>query len=344
MKTHICEDKRREIVELIEHWRAKTEISAKQLAQWCSLPYKKFLCWRRRMQQPEKPAAKTVPKSHWLLPEEVRAIVDYCQEHPGHGYRRLTWMLTDDNVAYASPSTVYRILKSHELLLLQESKSSRKGKGFKQPTKPHQHWHIDFSYFKIGSVFYYFIAVLDGYSRAILAWDLRAKMEERDAELVVQKAKEKHPEARPRIISDQGSQFRSGDFKRFVNEIEATHVMTSPYYPQSNGKLERFHLTLKQNAYKKLPLDWADGRRIIEEMIEYYNNERLHSAIGYVSPSQCLAGQRESILKQRKVKHREAAQKRIAYWSGKSLAEQLACAELYGLGEAEAARAEERVA
>jgi transposase InsO family protein len=268
--------------------------------------------------------------------------VGYCQEHPGHGYRRLTWMLTDADVAYASPSTVYRILKGHDVLELQERKASRKGKGFKQPTKPHQHWHVDFSYFKIGSVFYYFIAVLDGFSRKILAWDLRTKMEERDAELVIQMAKERFPDANPRIISDQGSQFRSHDFKRFVTEIEATHVMTSPYYPQSNGKLERFHLTLKEYAYRKLPLDLEDGRRIIGEMIDYYNDERLHSAIDYITPNQCLAGQRERIVEQRKSKHREAARRRMDYWSAKGLESTETCAVILRPEEAEVARAEER--
>ena len=90
-----------------------------------------------------------------------------------------------------------------------------------------------------------------------------------------------------------------------------THVKTSPFYPQSNGKLERFHLTLKEYAYQKLPLDLEDGRRIIGEMIAYYNDERLHSAINYVTPSQCLAGHRDAILKQRKRKHREAARRRV---------------------------------
>ena len=228
MNTHICESKRREIVQVIEYWRAKTELSAKALAQCCSLPYKKFLRWRKRLDQAPT-SRKIVPKSHWLLPEEIRAIVDYSEAHPGHGYRRLAWMLTDDNVAYASPATVYRILKRHDLLITQERKPSRKGKGFEQPTKAHEHWHVDFSYFKIGGVFYYFIAILDGYSRTVLAWDLRAKMAERDAEQVIQAAKEMYPHAKPRIISDQGSQFRSHDFKKFVDHIEGTHVMTSPY-------------------------------------------------------------------------------------------------------------------
>ena len=118
----------------------------------------------------------------------------------------------------------------------------------------------------------------------------------------------------------------------------------TPYYPQSNGKLERFHLTLKDYAYKKLPLDWEDGKRIIGEMIDYYNGERLHSAIDFVTPTQCLRGERDVIVKQRKAKHLEAAKNRTAYWLEKSLEERAACAAMNGLGEAEATRAEERVA
>lgn len=342
MSTHVCENVRREAIKTIEHWTARTAISAKQLAQWCELPYQKFLRWRKRSKEPKVATKPVVPKSHWLLPSEIKAIVDYCHEHPGHGYRRLAWMLTDDDIAYASPSTVYRILKHHDLLVLQEPKPSRKGQGFKQPKKPHQHWHVDFSYFKIGSVYFYFIAVLDGYSRAILAWDLREKMEERDAEIVIQAAKEAYPNAKPRIISDQGSQFRSKDFKRFVSDIEATHVMTSPYYPQSNGKLERFHQTLKDYAYKKLPLDLEDGKRIIGEMIDYYNRERLHSSIDYVTPHQCLGGQRERIVIDRKAKHHEAAKNRRAYWAAKDLPDTEEHVREEVLEEAEVERAEER--
>lgn len=344
MKVHVSEGTRAQIVSSIEHWAARSELPTKQLADWVGLPYGKFLRWRKRLREPRSAAAKVIPKSHWLLPREVEAIVGYCRQNPGHGYRRLTWMLTDDDVAYASPSSVYRILKARGLLLLQEGRSSRKGKGFEQPCAAHEHWHVDFSYFKVGAVFYYFIGILDGYSRAILAWDLREKMEERDAEIVLQEAKERFPEATPRIISDCGGQFRSDDFKRFVTEIEASHVMTSPYHPQSNGKLERFHLTLKEYAYKRVPLDLADARRIIDNMIDYYNAERLHSSIGYVTPQQCLDGQREAIVERRRTKHREAAQMRKAYWAQKDLDESPADDLLQSPGEAEAARAEERAA
>jgi hypothetical protein len=242
VNSHVSEQRRGVIVQFVGYWTGKTALTAKWMARKIDLPYGKFLRWRKRVNgagADSEPAAKAkaIPKSHWLLPEEIEAIVGYCRKNPGHGYRRLTWMMTDADVAYASPSSVYRILKSRNLIDLQEPKSSRKGKGFIQPKAPHKHWHIDFSYFKIGSVFYYFIAVLDGYSRSILAWDLRHQMTETDAEIVVQRAKERFPQATPRIISDRGQQFQAHDFKRFVTEIEATHVMTSPYYPQSKEKV-----------------------------------------------------------------------------------------------------------
>lgn len=319
MKSHIATAKRREIVDCIGYWASQTQLTVKTLATMIGLPYGKFLRWRKRLQAGSDTASATtrvIPKSHWLLPAEIAAIVRYCVENPGHGYRRLTWMMTDADVAYASPSSVYRVLKRHGMLQTQEGKESRKGKGFDQPSAPHQHWHIDFSYFKIGGVFYYFMSVVDGYSRAVLAWDLREKMEERDAEIVIQRAREAYPEATcPRIISDRGAQFSGNDFKSFVSDIEATHVMTSPYYPQSNGKIERFHRTLKKPAYEKLPLDLDDGKRIIGELIDYYNGERLHSAIGYVTPHQCLAGAKEYILRERRSKHQQAAQKRREHWN-----------------------------
>lgn len=341
MKTHLSEELRSEILYTITYWAGKTGLRAKKLTQWCDLPYQKYIRWRKRACSPVNPK-KILPKSHWLLPDEIEAIVEFARKHPGHGYRYLTWLMTDEDVAYASASSIYRILKKHDLLQKKKGKPSSKGKGFRQPKRPHQHWHVDFSFFKIGSVFFYFIAVLDGYSRAILAWDLRLKMEERDAEIVIQAAKEAHPEATPRLISDRGSQFRGKDFQKFVCEIEATHVMTSPYYPQSNGKLERFHQTLKDYAYKKLPLDLEDGKRIIGEMISYYNEERLHSSIDYVTSYQCLNGFREQIVSQRKVKHQQAAAQRKAYWAQKDLASEETSDSISEPEEAEGRSAEER--
>ena len=125
------------------------------------------------------------------------------------------------------------------LLSRWNGKPSKKGTGFAQPLSAHQHWHIDLSYINIRRTFYHLYSVLDGFSRYIVNWDLRESMTEADIEIILQRTKEKYPEARPRIISDNGPQFIAKDFKEFIRVSGTTHVRTSPFYPQSNGRIER---------------------------------------------------------------------------------------------------------
>jgi transposase InsO family protein len=141
------------------------------------------------------------------------------------------------------------------------------------------------SYVNIAGTFYYLVCVLDGYSRHIVHWEIRESMEERDVEIVVQRARERFPQAAPRIISDNGPQFTAREFKEFIRLGGMTHVRTSPYYPQSNGKLERFHGTIKSECIRPgTPLSLEDARRIVDGYVRHYNETRLHSAIGYVTP------------------------------------------------------------
>ena len=138
--------------------------------------------------------------------------------------------------------------------------------------------------------------MLDGYSRSIVHWDLREAMREADIEIILEAAKEKYPDAKPRIISDNGPQFIAKDFKEFIRISGMTHVRTSPYYPQSNGKLERWHKSLKSECIRPgVPLTPEDARRLIERYVEHYNTVRLHSAIRFVTPADMLAGRQEEI-------------------------------------------------
>jgi putative transposase len=194
---------------------------------------------------------------------------------------------------------------------------SKKGTGFEQPSAAHEHWHIDVSYINISGTFYYLCRVLDGYSRCLVHWELRASMTEAEIEIVLQRAREKYPDARPRIISDNGPQFLARDFREFIRIAGMTHVKTSPYYPQSNGKLERWHKSLKSECIRPgTPLSQQDADRLIQRYVNHYNNVRLHSAIGYVTPMDMLAGRRKSrrrgiaSCKRRAGKDRSAAKKR----------------------------------
>jgi len=212
-------------------------------------------------------------------------------------------MMMDADIVAVSPSSVYRVLANVGLLNRWKGKESKKGTGFQQPLKPHEHWHIDISYINISGTFYYMCSILDGFSRYIVHWDIRESMNESEVEIILQRAREKFPDAQPRIISDNGPQFISKDFKEFIRISGMTHVRTSPYYPQSNGKLERYHKTIKGTCIRvRTPLTMADAIRIVTEFVEHYNNKRLHSAIGYITPKDKLRGNAESIFAQRDAK------------------------------------------
>jgi transposase InsO family protein len=270
----------------------------------------KYYAWQGRQGQENRHNGQ-IPKTHWLLEAEQEAIRQYYQEHPGEGYRRLAYMMLDEDVAAVSPSSVYRVLETANLLKRWASPASNKGKGFKQPTKAHQHWHIDIAYINIAGTFYYLCTILDGYSRYVIHWEIRKQMTEEDVEIILQRAREKFPDARPRIISDNGPQFIARDFKAFIRLCQMTHVRISPGHPQSNGKIERWHKTVKGDCIRpKTPLSLEDARRVVNNFVTHYNEVRLHSAIGYVTPKTKLEGKEKLVFARRKQKLEQARQHR----------------------------------
>jgi putative transposase len=220
-------------------------------------------------------------------------------------------MMLDQDIAACSPSSVYRVLKAAGLLDRHTPKSSAKGKGFVQPRCPHEHWHVDVSYINIAGTFYYLCSLLDGCSRFIVHWELREAMTEADVEQIIQRAREKFPGVTPRIISDNGPQFIARDFKEFIRLCGMTHARTSPYYPQSNGKIERGHRILKEECIRPgTPLTLDDARRVVAKFVEHYNTVRLHSAIGYVTPKDKLEGRHKEIFAARDRKLEAARERR----------------------------------
>lgn len=299
-------------MDYITYWNARAEIPAKTLLGWLELGASKFHSWKDRYGKANEHNGK-IPRDHWLEDWEKAAILDYHDRHPLEGYRRLTFMMLDDDIVACSPATVYRVLKADGRLDRHRFSPSKKGTGFVQPLKPHEHWHIDVSYINLEGTFYYLTSILDGYSRAILHWELRESMTEQDVEVILQKAIETYPGKSPRIISDNGPQFIARDFKEFIRLVGATHVRTSPYYPQSNGKLERWHGSLKSECIRlTCPSNLEEARRRIQSYVDYYNHVRLHSAIGYVTPADKLAGLEQEIFAERDRKLEAARQRRQA--------------------------------
>lgn len=290
---------------------AKTEIAVPRLTGWLNISKGKFYDWRKRYGKANEHNSK-VPRDHWLEEEEKQQILDFHDRHPLEGYRRLTFMMLDEDTVAVSPSSTYRVLKAAGRLDRWNKKLSRKGKGFEQPNGPHKHWHIDISYINVAGTFFYLCSILDGYSRLIVHHELREAMKAADVELIVQRALERYPLVdKPRIISDNGPQFVALDFKKFVRLTGMTHVRTSAYYPQSNGKIERWHKTMKNSTIRlKAPETVDEGRSMIGEFVKYYNEVRLHSAIGYVTPKDKLEGREKEIWSERDRKLEEARERR----------------------------------
>jgi len=211
----------------------------------------KFYQWQKRFGLSNQHNGK-VPKDFWLENWETKAIIDFKKHHPLEGYKRLTYMMMDQDIVAVSPSTTYRVLKNTGLTSRWLVKSSSKKKtGFIQPLAPHEHWHVDISYINFCGTFLFLIAVLDGFSRFIVHHDLRTHMQEYDVELVMQKAKELFPEANPNIISDNGPQFMAKDFQNFLKIAGLKHIRTSVNYPQSNGKIEVWYKTIKTECIRR---------------------------------------------------------------------------------------------
>jgi len=286
----------------VEDLAARTELTRRWLIQHLGISPSRFYDWNQRLGQPNHHNGQ-VPKKHWILPQERSAIIDYCQDKIEQGYRRLTYMMLDDNIVAVSPSTTYRILKDEGLLNRWQPMTTVKKRGFDQPQQVHQHWHIDISFVNILSTFCFLISLLDGCSRYIVHHELRTNMTETDVEITIERAREKFPNVNPRIISDNGPQFVSKEFKEYIRSCQLEHVFTSPYHPQSNGKLERFYRTIKSEEIRKNSyLTLEDARKRIEQYIIYYNTVRLHSAIYYLTPEDVLLGRTKQRLKQRQDK------------------------------------------
>lgn len=281
------------------------------LLEFAGLSRSKFYEWKRRFGQANQHNGH-IPRDFWLEDWEKEAIINYKRQHPHEGYRRLTYMMMDENVVAVSPTTTYRVLREEGLTSLwNQKRSSAKKTGFKQPKAPHKHWHMDISYVKSQGVFQFLISVLDGCSRFVLHHDVRAQMQEYDVQLVLQEALEKYPGHSPRIISDNGSQFIAREFKAFISQMQLSHVRTSANYPQSNGKIEAFHKNIKTECLRKQSFLTQDELRAsVKNYIDFYNHKRLHSGIHYLPPEAVLNGRAEAILKDRDRKLEQARKRR----------------------------------
>lgn len=260
------------------------------------------------------PGEQKLRASTEITPEEINAVVAYRKNHPEVGYRKLCWMMVDEDVAYLSESSVYNILSARNMLYgWAKLASERADKEYKnKPKRPHHHWHTDIAYIKIRNVFYFLIMVLDGYSRFLLDWDLMSDMTGQSVEMFIQRVKEKYPYAKPMLIHDNGSQFVSHDFKRLVTKLEIQSVSTRRNHPETNGKAERWNGSVKSEAIRpNCPTSYQEAWEILNEYSYTYNYQRLHAGVHYLRPADMFFERGTKILKERTEKLKQARKQRI---------------------------------
>jgi putative transposase len=308
-----------EIIRIVEN----SEISVRRTLKELGVSPSTFYVWYKRFLDDGVDGLENRsrgPRQFWnqIPPEEKEHVVDVALAHPEKSPRELAWYITDTERTFISESSVYRILKSYDLITSPHYIVNMAADAFTQKTKrPNEMWQTDFTYFKIiGWGWYYLGTVMDDYSRKILAWKLFSTMGAHDvkelldlaiAETGVSFVKVRH---KPRLLSDNGPCYIAADLKNYLEERGIQHVRGRPHHPQTQGKIERYHRTMKnviklQNYY--LPEELC---REIERFVRYYNEERYHESLDNLTPADVYSGKRGEILQERRKIKIQTLQKR----------------------------------
>jgi putative transposase len=265
---------------------------------------------------------KPSPRRFWnRIPPNVRQlVVETALEHPDKSPRELAWFITDNQGYFISESSVYRILKMYDLITSPAYILIRAGDKFNNPTKRvNELWQTDFTYFKVaGWGWYYLSTVMDDYSRYIISYKLFSTMSAEDVKNVLDMAIEKtgidtvNVLHRPRLLTDNGPCYLSGELKEYLEKKDISHTRGAPYHPMTQGKIERYHRTMKnviklQHYY----LPW-ELEREIGLFVEYYNNQRYHESLNNLTPEDVYTGRDKRILTEReRIKENTLRNRRI---------------------------------
>lgn len=302
----------------------------KQVLAQLGLPKSTYYGWCRwRQHRPEglgdRPSGPRVPWNR-IRPEEEEAILALARASPELSPRELALKLTDTQAFSVSESTVYRLLRRKGLVKAAEVVGFKAAKEYhRKTTGPNEMWATDGAYLKVlGWGYYYLVTVLDDYSRFILAWRLQTDMTATSLIEVVQETVEKTGLAevplrdRTALLSDHGPGYLSRTFAEYLRLVGLRHIVAFPYHPQTNGKIERYHRTLKSQV-NLLVYDTPTAlKRAVASFVDYYNHRRYHEGLGNVTPADVYYGRREEILRRRKeVKQRTLTLRRAFHRAAK---------------------------
>lgn len=303
-----------EIIQIAE----RSELPLKRTIKELNVSKSTFYNWYNKYLEggPDALADKKSSSTWNKIPESYRGkVIDVALERTDDSPREVATFMTDHSGHFISESSVYRILKAADLITSPNHILIKAANEFKdKTTRIHQMWQTDFTYFKVvGAGWYYLSSIMDDYSRFIIHHELCSTMKTPDVARNVEVALEKtglKKGQRPKILSDNGSCYVSQDIKAFMKDKGITQVHGAPMHPQTQGKIERYHRSMKNVVKLHHYYTLSDLQRAIDEYIEYYNNERYHESLNNCTPASVYNGTHHQILKQRQILKQKSMQKR----------------------------------
>jgi putative transposase len=312
-----------EIIKIVE----QSHLSARKTLEQIGVPRATFYRWYEQYQAGGPEALEDSPSQPsriWnRIPDEIRTqIIDLALEQPELSPRELAVRFTDSKAYFVSEATVYRLLKAHDLITSPAFIVMKAANEFKdKTTAPNQMWQTDFTYFKItGWGWYYLSTILDDFSRYVIAWKLCTTMKAEDVTdtlelaLTASGCDKIQVQHKPRLLSDNGSSYISEELAEWLDEQRMSHVRSAPYHPQTQGKIERWHQTLKNRILLENYYLPGDLETQIAAFIEHYNHQRYHESLENLTPADVYFGRGQAILLERaRIKRNTITQRRLLH-------------------------------
>jgi transposase InsO family protein len=269
-------------MQIVEQTKRRSGWQAYRTLAALGVPRSVFYGWKKRESLEDRVGKPC--RVYEVLPEERTAICQFALNYPKIGYRKLTWMMVDAGTACVGESTVYRVLSEADLLSRWKRSTASSGEYNFRPTGPNQQWHTDVMYVWVAARFYFLLSFVDAYSRYIVHHKLLISLDGQSVAVELQAALEAGNGAKPRVVHDHGSEFVNRDVAAVIKTHNLIDIKTRPRHPESNGIVEANYL---------------QAEAIIAKLMQQYNEERLHAALGYMTPATWHCGQPDEVRDER---------------------------------------------